>query len=178
MASLGVRHALTPTTRLLGEVEWVNWSQLGVIPIVLQGRSAWCRAGARLQISTSGGGMAGCFRSAANTTGRAALTLRTGLAYEISPVDGATTRLVQDPDSNRIWASIGSSYKLDSATRLDFSYSHVFFENDAPFDRVPGSTLFAGPRLLGTADISMDVISVGLKMDLSALLAPSAVALK
>ena len=26
------------------------------------------------------------------------LTLRTGVAYEVSPVDGATTRLVQDPD--------------------------------------------------------------------------------
>jgi long-chain fatty acid transport protein len=23
--------------RLLGEVEWVNWSRLGVIPVVLQG---------------------------------------------------------------------------------------------------------------------------------------------
>ena len=92
-----------------------------------------------------------------------ALTLRTGAAYEISPVDGATTRLVQDPDSNRIWASIGASYKMSADMRLDFSYSHVFFENDAPFNRVTASTLFQTTPLLGTADVSMDVISVGYK---------------
>jgi len=45
----------------------------------------------------------------------------------------------------------------------------VFFENDAPFNRVTGSALFTTAPLLGTADLSMDVISVGLKMDLSAL---------
>ncbi len=35
MVSLGVRHAVSPTTRILGEVEWVNWSRLGVIPVVI-----------------------------------------------------------------------------------------------------------------------------------------------
>jgi long-chain fatty acid transport protein len=76
---------------------------------------------------------------------------------------------VQDPDSDRIWASIGASYDWDATTRLDFSYSHVFFENNAPFNRFPDSTLVPGPALLGTADLDMDLISVGLKMDLSAL---------
>jgi long-chain fatty acid transport protein len=90
------------------------------------------------------------------------LTLRTGIAYEISPVDGPTTRLVQDPDSDRVWASIGASYKWSADTRFDFSYSHVFFEDDAPFNRVGAS--FPTPPLLGTADVSMDIISVGYKI--------------
>jgi long-chain fatty acid transport protein len=90
-----------------------------------------------------------------------ALTLRTGAAYEISPVDGPTTRLVQDPDSNRVWASIGASYNISANMRMDFSYSHVFFQNDAPFDRVTASTLFQTTPLLGIADVSLDVISVG-----------------
>jgi hypothetical protein len=37
MLSLGVRHSVSPTTRLLAEAEWVNWSRLNVIPIELQG---------------------------------------------------------------------------------------------------------------------------------------------
>jgi long-chain fatty acid transport protein len=77
---------------------------------------------------------------------------------------GATTRIVQDPDSNRVWASIGASYKTSADTRWDFSYSHVFFQDNAPFDRVGASTLFATPPLLGTADVSLDVISVGYKV--------------
>jgi hypothetical protein len=35
---------------------------------------------------------------------------------------------------------------------------------------VPASTLYAGPPLLGTADLSMDVFSVGFKTDLNALM--------
>ncbi len=171
MLSLGVRHALTPTTRLMGEVEWVNWSRLGVIPVVLQGPlDGVAPAGATVANFDFQWRDGWLFALGGEYDWSPSLTLRTGLAYEISPVDGPTTRLVQDPDSNRIWASVGSSYMLDRTTRLDFSYSHVFFESDAPFNRVTGSALFVSPPLIGTADISMDVISVGLKMDLSELL--------
>lgn len=178
MLSLGVRHALSPSTRVLGEVEWVNWSRLDVIPVVLQGSLAGLvPAGATVANFDFRWRDGWLFALGGEYDWSPNLTLRTGVAYEVSPVDGATTRLVQDPDSNRVWLSIGSSYTMSDGSRLDFSYSHVFFENDAPFNRVPGSTLFTAPPLLGTADVSMDVISVGLKMDLSSLF-PSPPALK
>jgi long-chain fatty acid transport protein len=164
MVSLGMRQAVSPTARLLGEVEWVNWSRLNVIPVVLQGPFVGLPPGAtvaNLDFRWRDGWL---FALGGEYDWSRALTLRAGAAYEISPVDGATTRLVQDPDSNRVWASIGASYKMSADTRLDFSYSHVFFQNDAPFDRVTASTLFPTPPLLGTADVSMDVISVGWKM--------------
>jgi len=165
MLSLGMRQALTPTTRLLGEAEWVNWSQLNVIPVVLQGPFLVLPSGAtaaNLDFRWRDGWL---FALGGEYDWSRALTLRTGVAYEISPVAGATSRLVQDPDSNRVWASIGASYNMGNNTRLDFSYSHVFFQNDVPFDQFPASTLLAGsPPLLGTADVSMDIISVGWKM--------------
>ena len=162
MLSLGVRQAVSPTTRLTAEVEWVNWSRLNVIPIVLQapllGIPAGA-AGANLDFQWRDGWL---FALGGEYDWSRALTLRTGVAYEISPVDGPTTRIVQDPDSNRVWASIGASYKWSADTRFDFSYSHVFFEDNAPFDRVGAS--FPTPPLLGTADVSMDIISVGYKI--------------
>lgn len=167
MLSLGFRQSLTPRTRLLGEVEWVNWSRLNVIPVILQD--------AITGIAPAGSTVANfdfrwrdgwLFALGGEYDWSKDLTLRTGLAYEISPVDGPTTRLVQDPDSNRIWASLGASYQWDAQTRFDFSYSHVFFENNAPFNRVTGSTLFTTPPLIGTADLAMDLISVGVKMQL------------
>jgi long-chain fatty acid transport protein len=163
MLSLGVRHAVTPDARLLAEVEWVNWSRLDVIPVELQAPFLVLPSGAtaaNLDFRWRDGWL---FAVGGEYDWSRALTLRTGAAYEISPVDGATTRLVQDPDSDRVWASIGASYKTSADTRLDFAYSHVFFQDKAPFDRVGASTLFATPRLLGTADVSMDVISVGWK---------------
>jgi long-chain fatty acid transport protein len=170
MLALGVRHAMTPSLRVLGEVEWVNWSTLGVIPVIINEPLPGIPAGttvANFDFQWRDGWL---FALGGEYDWSRSLTLRTGFAYEISPVDGATTRLVQDPDSDRIWLSLGGSMKMDKYTRLDFSYSHVFYENDAPFNRVPSSTLFTNPPLLGTADISMDLISVGLKTDLSELL--------
>ncbi len=162
MLSLGVRHAISPTARLNAEVEWVNWSRLNVIPVVLQapllGIPAGA-AGANLDFQWRDGWL---FALGGEYDWSRALTLRTGVAYEISPVDGPTTRLVQDPDSDRVWASIGASYKWSADTRFDFSYSHVFFEDNAPFNRVGAS--FPTPPLLGTADVSMDIISVGYKV--------------
>jgi long-chain fatty acid transport protein len=163
MASLGVRQAVSPAVRLLGEVEWVHWSRLGVIPVVLQGSFLGVPPGttvANFDFRWRDGWL---FALGGEYDWSRALTLRTGAAYEISPVDGPTTRLVQDPDSNRVWASIGASYNISANMRMDFSYSHVFFQNDAPFDRVTASTLFQTTPLLGTADVSLDVISVGYK---------------
>lgn len=171
MLSLGLRHEVSPTVRVMGEVEWVNWSRLGVIPIIVDAPVPALAVPAGTTVANfdfrwRDGWL---FSLGAEYDWSPDLTLRGGVAYEISPVDGPTTRLVQDPDSNRIWTSIGASYRWDATTRFDFAYSHVFFENDAPFDRVPGSALYAGPALLGTADLAMDIISVGLKMDLSSL---------
>jgi len=169
MLSLGVRHAVSPTTRVMAEAEWVNWSRLGIIPVVINGSIPGVPAGSTVANFNFQWRDGWLFSLGGEYDWSPKLTLRTGVAYEISPVDGATTRLVQDPDSDRIWASIGASYDWDATTRFDFSYSHVFFENNAPFNRFPDSTLFPGPALLGTADLDMDIISVGLKMDLSAL---------
>ena len=171
MVALGVKHAVSPSMRLLGEVEWVNWSRLGVLPIIVNepipGIVPAGTTVANFDFRWRDGWL---FALGGEYDYSSTITLRSGVAYEISPVDGPTTRPVQDPDSNRIWASLGGSYAMDKYTRLDFSYSHVFYENDAPFNRVPGSTLFAGPALTGTADISMDLVSVGFKTDLSALM--------
>ena len=163
MLSLGLRQALSPTVRVLAEAEWVNWSRLNVVPIKLQAPFMGLPTGAtaaNLDFQWRDGWL---FAIGGEYDWSSVLTLRTGVGYEISPVDGATTRLVQDPDSNRLWASLGASYKTSADTRWDFSYSHIFFEDDKPFDRTGSSTLFATPRLLGTADVSQDIISVGWK---------------
>jgi long-chain fatty acid transport protein len=167
MLSLGFRHAVTPSARVLGEVEWVNWSRLNVIPVILQEPIAGIApAGATVANFDFRWRDGWLFALGGEYDWSSTLTLRTGVAYEISPVGSATTRPVQDPDSDRIWVSVGASYDWDAQTRLDFAYSHVFYENSAPFNRVTGSTLFTTPPLLGTADVSMDLISFGLKIDL------------
>jgi long-chain fatty acid transport protein len=86
----------------------------------------------------------------------------TGVSYEISPVDGATTRLVQVSDSNHTWASVGATYRFSENSSIDFAYSHGFFEDDAPFERLKaGVQLQNVAPLIGEANVSADVVAVG-----------------
>ncbi len=174
MLSLGVRQSISPTTRVLAEVEWVNWSRLGVIPIEVQSAFLGAPAGTTASTLDFNWRDGWLFALGGEYDWSRSITLRTGVAYEISPVDGPKTRLVQDPDSNRVWASIGASYMISPSTRWDVSYSHVFFEDNAPFDRTGASTQFATPSLLGTADVRMDVLSFAFKTVWGADESPSA----
>jgi long-chain fatty acid transport protein len=92
------------------------------------------------------------------------VTLRTGVAYEISPIQNASERLLQLPDADRWWASLGGTYKWTETTSFDFGYTHIFVE-DAAIDRFPSSTntSFNFLRLTGSAESSVDIISAGLK---------------
>jgi long-chain fatty acid transport protein len=99
-----------------------------------------------------------------------ALVLRGGVAYEISPIEDDTRSIVL-PDSNRLWLSLGASYKYSEQIILDFAYAHIFFE-DAPFciaspatgsSHCDGGTPAAAILLRGSADSDVDIVSVGLR---------------
>lgn len=155
--TLGLRQDLSPGIRAHATVEWTNWSRLAEVPIndapipttlTFNWDDGWYFAlGGEYDYSE-------------------ALTLRAGVAYEISPIQDASSRLVQLPDADRFWLSAGASYKVGSLfglindAELDFAYSHVFVE-EADFVRNPASAPF--PVIAGTADSAVDIISVGLR---------------
>ena len=91
-----------------------------------------------------------------------ALTLRTGVAWEKSPVQNAEERSVRVPDSDRIWASVGASWKMSENISLDFGYSHIFAE-DARIDRTEFASGVGNVRVLAETEGSVDIVSVGFK---------------
>lgn len=169
------RQALSPKARLLGTIDWVNWSRFGVIPVVLKGPFDLSpllptlppgATVAALDFKWDDGWL---FAFGGEYDWSPNLTLRAGVAYEISPIQSATSRLVQVPDNNHTWVSVGASYKTGANSSIDFAYSHIFYEDDAPFSRFPASTLPLGaPPLVGTADVSIDYVSVGWRLLLGA----------
>lgn len=141
---------MNPAFRVMGTVEWTRWSALGVIPIDpvglgldFQWHDGWLFAlGGEWNVSSK-------------------LVLRAGAAYEISPVQDASERLVQIPDADRIWLSIGGTYQFTETMAFNFGYSHVFVE-DASLER--NLTTGTPPTLLADTSSSVDVFSVGLTM--------------
>ncbi|MEM9357113.1 MAG: outer membrane protein transport protein, partial [Pseudomonadota bacterium] len=113
LVTLSIRQALSPNLRLLGTVEWANWEHLDVHPIIVNGQpigsfdfqwdNGWFFAlGAEYDYSPS-------------------LTLRGGVAYEISPIQNASQRLPQVPDSDRVWLSVGATYNYSKTMSFDFA---------------------------------------------------------
>ena len=103
MVSLGIRQRVTPQFTLLGTAEWTNWSRIGTSNI-LQASGAPVFVGPRpvqVAFEYKDGWF---FSGGAEYQWNERLTLRSGVAYEISPVtDQVRVPLV--PDNNRIWAS-------------------------------------------------------------------------
>jgi len=142
LVSIGLSHQLTERFRVLGTIEWTNWSRLGT-PLVLDTGGTPVDA---LELEYEDGWY---YSIGAEYAYSPDLTLRAGLAYEESPVKD-DTRNVFLPDDDRIWLSVGATAKLTESTKVDLGYSHLFIE-DSPICQpqpncVPGGALFGGPE--------------------------------
>ncbi len=162
--TLSIRQELGPTARLFGTVEWTNWSLLDVVPVdiplLVPGVSAAIEANWEDGWFYSIGGEVDVSPK---------LTLRAGAAYEESPIQDDTSRLIQLPDNNRIWASVGATYNWSDTTKINLAYSHVWVE-DGDIER---TSLIgpAGGTFVGSAeDNGADIISVGVTTKLDWLL--------
>lgn len=60
------------------------------------------------------------------------LQLRTGVAFDKSPVRSADSRLNTLPDGNRVWFSVGAKYTMNKQHDIDLAYSYVHI-NDTQF---------------------------------------------
>jgi long-chain fatty acid transport protein len=154
--TLSLRQELAPNTRVVGTVEWTNWSRLGVIPITLDSTGT---AISKLDFQWHDGWF---FALGGEYDYSPKVTLRAGVAYEISPIQNASERLLQLPDADRFWASIGGTYKYSDFITFNVGYTHIFVE-DADIERLPASTSPPLTTLLltGSVESSVDIVSVG-----------------
>ncbi len=86
------------------------------------------------------------------------LTVRTGFAFDESPVPGSRVRSPRIPDNDRYWLTAGLSYAVFRNINLHAAYAYLFF-NDASINRT-GST---GDQLAGKFSEHINI--VGLQLD-------------
>jgi len=161
-----IRQELSSNLRVLATAEWVNWSRAETHPVIT---AAAPNLGFEFEWDDGW-----FFALGGEYDVNDKLTVRAGGAYEISPIQNPSQRLLQVPDADRIWASIGATYKLNEHMSFDFAYSHVFvdeerFEGARARLALAPAAIKAGNTLGGTAESSVDIISVGLKMNLPPL---------
>ena len=153
IVTLSLNQAISSNMRLLGTVEWSNWSRFKELRVK-------DNAGLRPDIVIEADWVDGWFFSVGGEYDlNRQTTLRAGVGYELSPIDDAKKRLVGIPDNDRIWLSFGGNYKLTEFTSVDLAYTHLFVD-DSRFDRNNTNNTL---NLKGSIDASTDIVSVGLK---------------
>ena len=93
------------------------------------------------------------------------ITLRTGLAYDESPVPDARHRTARIPGNDRRWLSLGGTYRFNDAFTFDIGYSHLFVSDTSinnTFEVTPASAALAA-TLKGTYTSSIDIVSAQLR---------------
>jgi long-chain fatty acid transport protein len=90
------------------------------------------------------------------------MVLRSGVAFDETPVPSAERRTARIPGNDRKWLSFGLTYLLDEDLTLDVGYSHLFIE-DVQINNEYESTI---PTLASTQkgeyQASADILSVQL----------------
>lgn len=160
LVTLSLHQQVTQRFAFLGTVEWTNWSRVKSLDIKCTSTGGACPSSgstlSSLELNYEDGWF---FAGGIEYAYSPDLTLRTGLAYEISPAREDTSRSVRIADNDRIWASLGATYNWSANTSLDFAYTHIFVKDGGTDQSTP-----TGLSLTADVDSSVDILSASLKI--------------
>ena len=147
--SLSIHQKISDRWSVMGDVTWTNWSRFEELRIEFDNPAQADAVEPENWSDT--------FRLGLGTTYQASdqLTLRTGLAYDPTPVN-EEFRTARIPDSDRYWLAFGSSYQVSNSFGVDVAYVHIF-STDSTIDR----STPAGGNLQGDFNSNADIISLG-----------------
>lgn len=125
---LSVAQKLDDRWEMLGDLSRTNWSSIHQVDIV---RTSGPASGQTAQ--TLHTDFRSTWRVALGGTYRIddAWRYRFGVAYDQSPVKGASQRLVSLPDNDRIWFSSGVQWQPGKGSRVDLGASYLYIRSAA-----------------------------------------------
>ncbi|MBY0610552.1 MAG: outer membrane protein transport protein [Beijerinckiaceae bacterium] len=164
VVTVGLTQDINDKVKVKAGFEWTRWSKFSSFPVT---NSA---TGGPLVTATGPVNLAFryddgyYFSLGADYKFNPNWTVRGGLAYEISPISDAA-RGVRLPDNDRFWVNVGASYAWNDQLTFDVSYAHAFVGR-TPINLTPGNPAYnplVPVQLVGTADASVDIFSVGVR---------------
>ena len=117
---------------LLGDISWTGWSSVPYVDIVA---TSGANNGRTVQTLDTKFNDTWRFALGANYKLSEQVKLRTGIAFDNTPVPDAQHRLASLPDNDRTWLSVGAQYKPTKQTALDVGFAYLFVK-DAPIDNL------------------------------------------
>ncbi len=124
--SLSAYHRMTPKLAVLGDATWTGWSEVPELRIIFDAPTT---LGTGFSVEDLGWQDTWRLSMGLHYYHNSRLTLRTGVAYDESPTPNAVLRTARLPDNDRIWLSLGASYKINNKMSADVGFSHLFISD-------------------------------------------------
>ena len=149
-ASLSAVHELSDRWTLLGDVTFVQWSEIQQLQVKQAATGATSSTLALKLDDTVRVSLGATYRLCD------AWKLRAGVAWDPSPVKDST-RTANLPDADRTWLALGARWQISKAGAVDLGYAHIFFQNSTIAHSL--GTAAATGVIRGSYQTSADVLS-------------------
>jgi long-chain fatty acid transport protein len=155
-ASTSIFHQINHQWDVMADLTWTHWSNFKDLTVT---RTSGVQAGRSL--SSVPANWDNTIRASLGASYRYnnALKLRTGLAYDQSPVSSEFST-PRTPFTDRTWLSFGANYRFTSTSSVDFGYTHVFV-NNAFLNKTTDTSIAAlRDTVKGSYDNNVNIFSV------------------
>lgn len=148
--SLSMVRMVSPQLELMGDISWTEWSKFQELRIVY--------ANPAQPNSVTTENWKDTMRYALGLSYRLndSIKLRSGLAYDESPVPDAQHRTPRIPDNNRTWIALGMTYTRSERISFDMGYAHLFVKDSTVNNTTEAAIAH---NLQGTYENSVDMLS-------------------
>lgn len=167
--TVGLRQGITDRFTLLAGFEWANWSRIGTARLLQPNGAAVTVGIAASPVTFPFNYRDGTFYSLG---GEYVLdpswTVRAGIGFERTPIYDSV-RTARIPDNDRIWYSVGASYKPASlkGLTLDVGYSFIDVKNASvcmgAASGCPTNPWSGAATYIGNVKSTINIISVALR---------------
>ena len=147
-ASLSVFQTFDDKWDIMSDITWTHWSVFSALTVNFAN-------GAPANVTTENWRDTWRFSLGTSYKVSEAWKLRSGVAWDQTPVPSQTLRTARIPDNSRTWITVGASWSFAKGASVDFGYAHLFVPS-APIDH----TQQAAGTLVGNYDGDVNILSV------------------
>ncbi|MEE9303226.1 MAG: outer membrane protein transport protein [Thiotrichaceae bacterium] len=149
--SLSVAHKLNSKFELLADATWTGWSSFEELRVV-------DNIGVDVALTPEKWEDVWRLSIGGNYKYNDKITLRSGVAFDESPIPTPALRTPRIPGNDRTWLSFGAGYKLKEHINIEVGYAHLFVD-DTPINHTSSDNGFT---IKGLYEADVDILSAQL----------------
>jgi len=154
--SVSVTHDMNKLT-LLADITWTGWSSFDEL------RIDYSNPDQPDSVTTENWDDTFRYSLGVDWQYNSKLTLRSGIAFDETPVPDAEHRTPRVPGNDRKWLSFGGTYMINEAFTVDVGYSHLFVSDTSINNIFESNQPALAGTLKGKYEASVDILSAQLR---------------